>query len=128
MRGMLESCEESTGYILRKCFHLRHDNKLCKNVWRPLCHRSHAYDILDLKNRVNEGGFECIQEKDKGQFQLTRPRDSLFTSIQCDMCIFPFLTGRKGTATKKNEVLQIFIERLNLESFWDIDSLIIYGG
>ena len=71
-----------------------------------------------MNKPVDETGFEWTQEKDQGWFQSELPGGFLLTTMQCDMYILPFLTGRRAADTKQDELLQIYVRRVNLDDFW----------
>ena len=79
-----------------------------------------------MNKRVYDAGFEFTKEKDQGTFHLEIPRESLFTTIQCEMCIFLFLTGERGKGTKQDELLQIFINKVNIYVLWEREPSAIY--
>ena len=113
------------GILCANFYHFRRDNKVCKSVWYPSYYRANQYDIFHVKNPVDEEGFEWKQEKYQCQFQLARTADSLFTTMQCGLCIFLVLTGRREKGTEKDELLQIFVKRIIWESFWVIETSIM---
>ena len=44
-------------------------------------------------------------------------RDSLFATMQCNMCIFLLPTGRRATGTEKDQLLKFFVRIVNLDAF-----------
>ena len=99
---------------------------ICEKVYGS----PHAKEFIHIIFSCEKAGVWCrvwmYKRKVSRDLSFGNTQGIPITTIQCEMCIFLFLTGERGKGTKQDELLQIFINKVNIYVLWEREPSAIY--